>query len=890
MVLRNLRGLNLSHNSLGREIPSKIGDLTSLESLDLSNNNLVRRIPNSPSNLYCLSHLNLFNNNLSGPIPTGSQLQTLEEPSSYEGNPQLCGAPLPKRCPSHEPPKDSNTEDDAADDGDSMDKLWFCVFVVGGFGIGFWGFVGFLVFKRSFRQAYFHCTDEMGSKILLAGALFAQRFSELWSSCVAKNTSIGCIAVERKALLKFKSSLDDPSNITLPSWRGIDCCTWEGITCDEITGLRKFVDLNLESNNLDHASDWISEFLSGKCHLESLSLQNNSFHGKISRVFKNISGCSSQNLLNLNMGYNNFDGDLPSELDKVKKITNLDLSRSNISGQIPESLGNLSFLRGLIMRDNKLVGPIPSSIGKLKVLWVLDLSSNRLSGEIPISFGQLSNLESLDISHNSFNGTISEVHFVNLSKLEKLYLSNNLINFKFGCSWVPSFQLTELNMASSNVGGQIPRWLQSQMALSQLDLSNCNISETLPKWLGNMNLVELDLSKNHIYGTIPNLSSSLTSLDLSDNIINHLPSNIDLLLPYLEYLLLARNSINGSLPDSLCNMSDLTLLVLSMNGFSGYLPDCWQDSYLSYLDLSSNELSGIIPESIGAARYLSWLHLNNNTFTGQIPSTLQNSTYLEVLDVGENMLSGRIPEWIRHNMLDLKILRLRSNQFQGVIPHTLCQASQLQVLDIGNNNLTGYIPRCVGNFSGMIEKNHLRTRVVFLRNLRGLNLSHNFLDREIPSKIGELTSLESLDLSNNNLVGRIPNSLSNLYLLSRLNLSNNNLSGAIPTGNQLQTLDDPSIYDGNPQLCGAPLLKRCPGNKPTKDFNPENDAADDGDSRDKILFSAFVVGGFGTGFWGFVGLLVFKRSFRQAYYRFVEEMGSKILLAAALFARRFSGN
>ncbi|XP_051137637.1 receptor-like protein EIX2 [Andrographis paniculata] len=924
--------------------------------------------------------------------------------------------------------------------------------------------------------------------------------SELFILCVAKNTSIGCVAAERKALLKFKSSLDDPSNITLPSWRGIDCCTWEGITCDETTGyvielrlsnmlsaesvdpsllglkylnyldlsgndfgsripeflgslkqlhylnlsesgfegtvprhlgnlsnlhtldlsgndglssidnswlcnlsslerldlsqvdlgtnrnfvkvldmlpslsilrlsgcsmnnislpnscmnstflshvqyldlsrnyiygetpcflqnmsslrfldlswnhyhsspihfvrLRNLVDLNLARNNLGHASVWISKFMSGKCHLESLNLENNYFYGEISGAFSNISGCSSQNLRNLNLAIN------------------------KLSGQIPESLGNLSRLRDLNMVLNKLVGPIPSSFENLKSLRVLILSGNQLSGEIPISLGQLSNLETLVISNNSFNGTISEVHFDKLSKLKELYVSSNLIDFKFGQDWVPSFQLKYLDMGSSNIGGQIPPWIQSQKALTQLDLSNCSISGTLPQWLGNMNLTSLDLSKNHIYGTIPMLSSSLRSLDLSDNIIIHLPSNIDHRLPSLNILLLGRNSINGSLPESLCNMRYLIVLELSRNGFSGNVADCWQNSSLGILDLSSNELSGIIPKSIGVGGSLSWLRLSNNSFTGQIPSTLQNCTGLQGLDVGENMLSGKIPEWIGNNLLDLTILRLRNNQFQGVIPHALCHASRLQILDIGNNNLTGYIPHCVGNFSGMIHVqildypfrdvihqvlkglemeyyiNGLSAVVNFdlscnnlvgqipselmgLRSLRGLNLSHNSLGREIPSNIGDFTFLESLDLSNNNLVGRIPSNLSNLYFLSRLNLSNNNLSGPIPTGNQLQTLNDPSIYDGNPQLCGAPLLKACPGAETPKDSKSENDAADDGDSVDKIWFSAFVVGGFGTGFWGFVGLLVFKRSFRQAYFRFTEEMGSKILLAAAFFVRRF---
>ncbi|XP_051137605.1 receptor-like protein EIX1 isoform X2 [Andrographis paniculata] len=652
--------------------------------------------------------------------------------------------------------------------------------------------------------------------------------------------------------------------------------------------LRNLVHLNLGGNQFEYESDWISQLLGDNCRLESLSLHYNNFHGEISAVFNNISGCWSQNLKSLELSRNNFKGGLPNDLDKVKRLTSLDLSGSNISGQIPESLGNLSGLEVLDISYNKIVGLIPSSFRKLKALRWLRLSSNQLSGEIPIFLGQLSNLEKLGISDNLFNGIISEIHFDKLSKLKRLLVSSNSINFKFEHGWMPSFQLTYLDMGSSNIGGQFPAWLQSQKTLVYLDLSNCGISGTLPSDIGYM-------------------------------------------LPLLENLLMSRNSINGSLPDSLCNMRSLQVIDLSNNNLSGNMSECWQNfQSLMFLSLSSNELSGTIPKSIGGAGGLHWLLLNNNMLSGPIPSTLQYCTYLEALDVGENMLSGKIPAWIGNKQLLLFILKLRNNQFHGEIPRALCEASRLQMLDLGNNKLSGYIPHCFGNLSGMIEIktpgltsyfhslhqvfkgvvmeysmnirylvnldlscNNLSGKIPLemmdLRNLHGLNLSHNSLDGEIPAKIGDLTALESLDLSSNNLFGRIPNSLSNLYFLSYLNVSNNNLSGQIPTGKQLETLRDHASYDGNPQLCGAPLPKTCHGDNSPNASNAKNHAEGDVDSIDKIWFWAFVVGGFATGFWGFIGLLVFKRRFRQAYFGLTDEMGNKILLATALLRRRISG-
>lgn len=86
-----------------------------------------------------------------------------------------------------------------------------------------------------------------------------------------------------------------------------------------------------------------------------------------------------------------------------------------------------------------------------------------------------------------------------------------------------------------------------------------------------------------------------------------------------------------------------------------------------------------------------------------------------------------------------------------------------------------------------------------------------------------MKSLESLDLSSNDLVGKIPDSLSKLSFLSHLNLSNNNLHGHIPSGHQLQTLDDPGIYDGNPGLCGAPLPRKCVENHEAKNEDEDED-------------------------------------------------------------------
>ncbi|KAK4486923.1 hypothetical protein RD792_006233 [Penstemon davidsonii] len=673
------------------------------------------------------------------------------------------------------------------------------------------------------------------------------------------------------------------------------------------TGLHLFrlsnlVRLNLGHNFLRNNVDWISEFLWNKCHLKSVDLSYNQFYGEISKPFRNLSRCWNHNLEKLVLAGNKFYGHLPEEIGGLKKLMYLDLSNNIfINGTIPNSLEKLSALTMLDLGKNNLSGSIPSFLGDLRELTTLDLSSNRLSGGIPLSLGQLSNLEYLDISSSSLEGTVFEDHLAKLSKLSMLGISSS--KFKMKLDWVPPFQLQMLFLQSCDIGGHFPLWVQMQKELQDLILENCSISDTLSDSLHNYkNLIVLHLNNNHIQGPIPN--------------------NISQMLPSLEALVLEQNRINGSLPDSLCEMKSLLFMDLSENHISGNLPECLGNLHdLMTMKLSSNEISGTVPKSIGGAYSLQWLHLNNNSLTGKLPFNMKNCTKLVAVDIGENKLLGKLPKLIGKYSLDLRVLILRNNNFSGPIPFEVCQLLKLQILDLANNNLTRSIPNCFDSFSGMILNSELATNydpywslesfsqvlkgiereyskisrflvnldvsnnnlvgeipweLTRLSGLHGLNLSHNHLVGKIPERIGDMKSMESLDLSDNNLSGTIPYSLSDLSSISYLNLSYNNLSGMIPIGRQLQTLNDPSIYEGNPRLCGAPLPKKCE-EAPMVPNTDNHVAANEGDSfDDNVFISIFTICGFATGFWGVIGVLIFNKRWRQAYFEFAEQRISRL--------------
>ncbi|KAF3448098.1 hypothetical protein FNV43_RR08808 [Rhamnella rubrinervis] len=95
------------------------------------------------------------------------------------------------------------------------------------------------------------------------------------------------------------------------------------------------------------------------------------------------------------------------ELVKILSVfTSIDFSSNNFLGEIPKELGKLKCLHVLNLSNNALSHQIPSSFGNLHQLESLDLSRNHLKGAIPTSLSNLNFLSFLDLSHNQLVGRI----------------------------------------------------------------------------------------------------------------------------------------------------------------------------------------------------------------------------------------------------------------------------------------------------------------------------------------------------------------------------------------------------------------------------------------------------------------------------------------------------
>ncbi|KAB2059564.1 hypothetical protein ES319_A11G313900v1 [Gossypium barbadense] len=137
--------IDLSTNSLTREIPKEISSLVGLLSLNFSGNLLTGNIPDNIGNMELMESLDLSMNRLNGEIPPSfSNLNFL----NHFNNCTSKGIPT-----------------GVANNGSKVN--WLYVSIVLGFVTGFWGVVAPLFFIRSWRIAYYRKLDHIYGKLFL---------------------------------------------------------------------------------------------------------------------------------------------------------------------------------------------------------------------------------------------------------------------------------------------------------------------------------------------------------------------------------------------------------------------------------------------------------------------------------------------------------------------------------------------------------------------------------------------------------------------------------------------------------------------------------------------------------------------------------------------------
>ncbi|OMO57850.1 hypothetical protein COLO4_35038, partial [Corchorus olitorius] len=559
-------------------------------------------------------------------------------------------------------------------------------------------------------------------------ALFFLSFEANLPSSSSSPTHL-CSQTEATALIQFKTSFsidsvassycDDEiagikSYAKTESWKeGTDCCSWDGVSCDEKKG---------QVIGLDLSCSWLYGTFSSNStlfhlqHLRELNLAFNYFnHSKMPSKFGGF-----PNLVYLNLSSSFFGGQVPLEVSHLSKLVSLDLSRNfyepidkvtferlvgnqtelrdlsldgiNMSSVTPNALMNLSSsLRSLSLEDCDLRGNFPDEVNAFPNLISLRLSSNLLNGTLPSwLFTAPSSLRSIDLSYNQFSGQIKEFQS---KSLEFLSLENNKLQGPILSSISQQLNLVYLRLSYNNLSGVVEYEMFSKLQnltildlsynrdlslinsnpssadytlpnLRYLGLASCKVTEFPPFLKASKGLESLDLSNNRIQGKIPKWmwdvgKDSLTYLNLSHNSltqVEHLPwtgietldlsSNVihgDLPIPPYgtSVFFISNNSLSGEISSLICNVTSLENLDLSHNNLSGVVPHCLGDlsSSLLMLNLGVNKLYGIIPPIFAEYCRLSFLDLNGNQLEGPLPRSIHNCRQLQVLDLGNNKIN-----------------------------------------------------------------------------------------------------------------------------------------------------------------------------------------------------------------------------------------------------------
>uniref|UniRef100_A0A0E0KV86 non-specific serine/threonine protein kinase n=1 Tax=Oryza punctata TaxID=4537 RepID=A0A0E0KV86_ORYPU len=232
-------------------------------------------------------------------------------------------------------------------------------------------------------------------------------------------------------------------------------------------------------------------------------------------------------------------------------------------------------ITGLKIYAMSAAGQIPEELRNLTRLTHLNLSKNLLTGGIPSFIGELTSMQYISFDINALSGPIPK-ELGNLTNLISLGFGSNNFNGSLPSELGSLFNLEQLYIDSAGLSGALPSSFSKLTRMKILWASDNNITGQIPDYIGGWNLTDLRFQGNYFHGPLPATLSNLVQL---------------------TNLILRNCRISDSLASiDFSKFSNLTLLDLSFNNITGIVPQTLLNlNSLSYLDFSYNQLSGNFP-------------------------------------------------------------------------------------------------------------------------------------------------------------------------------------------------------------------------------------------------------------------------------------------------------
>ncbi|VDO33247.1 unnamed protein product [Onchocerca flexuosa] len=371
----------------------------------------------------------------------------------------------------------------------------------------------------------------------------------------------------------------------------------------------------------------------------------------------------------------------------------------------------------------------------------LELQGNSIEKILPTAFVGLGTLVSLDLSENQIGG-FSRLVFAHTPQLEALLLRKNRLT-------------------------SIPLGIESLANLRKLDLKANNISQVTTIDVSRIAKIDIvDLSRN-IIRDFPRMhvlqvaNAKITKLDLSNNLLTTLRSDMFMKLQSLRILRLSRNKIETVEKDAFQGLFALRLLDLSRNRFSilhamtfssltslqnlslarnllGTLEDgtFWGLEQLQRLNIAENQLKAVTAGWLYGMHSLTALDLSSNDVAWIDSSAWSLCSTLQWLDLSSNRLR-MLPSLLFKKLSRLEYLSLADNQIDTIHRNAMHDLDKLNYLDLSGNGLA----MCVEDESVLANTS--------LPTLRTLKFASNRV-RTIPARAFEnFPALQNLDLTDN---------------------------------------------------------------------------------------------------------------------------------------------
>lgn len=535
-------------------------------------------------------------------------------------------------------------------------------------------------------------------------------------------------------------------------------------------------------------------------------------------------------------------------------IEELQLNNNNIQTLKDDALLRYPSLNTLSLACNGLETLEASTFQESKFLQRLNLANNNLHvgfHESSRALRQTSGLKALDLSENKLDDEMAAALLQNLTSLEYLNLSGNLLQRLDETSFSDLHQLKELDL-QRNIMFEIDEAFGNNPKLRRLNLA-FNYLPCLRDFHMTQ-LVVLNASHNSIEWFISrqdlNDTFQLQTLDLSHNRLLFFPFLPD--RSHLQYLYLSHNRVSfyEHLADN-ATFPNLTSTVVFYN-VEKYAPNVtaqlWDEnlhgdiSSLEILDLKGNQVTYFPQGFIQKMPVLSRLRLCTNCLETLNLTSENFSASLYELDISNNRLTQIVAdEPTLATLGNLTYLNLSLNDLQVLPSGLFSSLPSLRSVDLSYSSidicLSDDDKSGTDNASACVDwKDVVSLRQLYLKGcsieripnsaFTGLSLTHLELSdnpginvqQSIQSLSGTLQylglgntqiqdfdfsdfhNLKSVNISRNSLY-HLPHSLLNIDLKS-LDLRDNKLS-TIPSGHadalapKLQTL----LVTGNPFNC-----------------------------------------------------------------------------------------